>query len=188
MRQQHSRGALRSWIPRLLMLLALCCAAAQETSGYGPRNDAVDASGRPAVRVGAGVPGVHCAETAEELAPLMAVTLEADLAKWRRNYTMTDFERLVTESGLRDWRQGERLVLIHNNSWYYYAHKQEAAVALPRGPTPEDRVHVTQFVHPWITATQWWFEEAVSAWNMTFPGAQRSRSCAALCLTCWCAL
>ena len=175
----------------LLTLFALCCVAAQlrgcaahDISGYAPANEgsaaAVGADSLPllGVRVGDGVPGVQCAESAAELAPLLAATLEPDIATWQRSsdgapaaaYTIADFEALVR--GGADRYDGERLVLIYNNSWYYFKHARASAVATPRGATPETQVpHVTT----WVTATQWWFEEAVSVWNMTFPGASHTR-------------
>jgi hypothetical protein len=158
----------------LLALLALHCVAAFETSGYAPGDGAPAGGGRPFVRVGDGVPGVRCAESAAELAPLLAVTLAPDIATWQRSgagasaapYTLADWAELVRAGA--DRYDGERLVLIHNNSWYYYAHARASAVSTPRGLTPEASV---PFVSLWVSATQWWFEEAVSAWNMTFPGA-----------------
>lgn len=158
----------RTWrLARMLALLALRCVKTHDTSGYATGPDTV--SGRPAVRVGDGVPGVHCAQSAAELAPLFAVTLEPDVALWRNRsaaspYTVADWHKLVNSGA--DNHDGERLVLIHNNSWYYFLHGRASAVASPRGPTPESNV---PFVSSWVTATQWWFEEAVTAWNMTFP-------------------
>lgn len=157
----------------LLALLALCRVAACDTSGYASGGD--DADRGPPVRVGDGVAGIQCAQSAAELAPLLAVTLEPDVAAWRRSgggaaaapYTLADWEELVR--GGADQYDGERLVLIYNNSWYYYMHARASAVATPRGATPEA---VVLFVTSWVTATQWWFEEAVTAWNMTFPGAR----------------
>ena len=175
----------------LLTLFAVCCVAVQlsgcaahDTSGYAPANGgstaAVGADNLPlvGVRVGDGVPGIRCAENAVDLAPLLAATLEPDIAAWQRSsdsataapYTIADWEALVR--GGADRFGGERLVLIYNNSWYYFKHVQVSAVATPRGATPETTV---PFVTSWVTATQWWFEEAVSAWNMTFPGAPQSR-------------
>jgi hypothetical protein len=175
----------------LLALAALRCSAAHGTSGYAPPGDdaAAAAGGAAPVRVGAGVPGVACAASAADLAPLLRDTLEPDVAAWRPGgaaavaaaavyaganatvapFRMDAFERLVRDGASR--YDGERLVLIHNNSWYHFAHARAAAVVTRRGAMPEDSV---TFVSPWVSATQWWFEEAVAVWNMSFPGAWRA--------------
>ncbi len=165
-------------LARTLAVLALSGAYA-DTSGYAPAGNG--AGNATSVRVGDGVPGVKCAEGAADLAPLLAVTLEPDIATWQRSgsaaYTMADWQALVRSGA--DRFNGERLVLIHNNSWYYFEHALASAVVTPRGATPETTV---EHVSSWVTATQWWFEHAVSSWNMTFPGALRGAGLRRACL------
>jgi hypothetical protein len=190
MRTRRAARALRT----LLALAALRCSAALDTSGYAPPGGDDDNVAGGRVRVGAGVPGVTCAASASDLAPLLSVTLEPDVAAWRPGgaaagaagtggegapFRIDAFERLVREGANRF--EGERLVLIHNNSRYYFAHARASAVAARRGSTPEASV---PFVSPWVSATQWWFEEAVAVWNMTFPGARLPAACCVRALRC----
>ena len=76
----------------LLALAVLRCVAAQDTSGFSRREEgnaagaaAADNPARPVVRLGDGVPGVQCTESAAGLAPPLAATLEPDVATGQRS-------------------------------------------------------------------------------------------------------
>jgi hypothetical protein len=155
-------------------------AAAQiETAGYDNAGDTPGDAG-PRVSVSNALPdGTRCAETVEEMAPLFAQMLTPDVADWThppgeaagappKRYNISDFQEFVAHGGANPGQ----LVLIHNNSWYYFAHARAAqgGVVARRAATPEEREEGDN--HPWVTAMHWWFEEAVTAWGWTCPGAR----------------
>jgi hypothetical protein len=159
----------------LAVVLLHCVAAQLETAGYA----APDAEGGagPHVQVSDVLPdGTRCAEREEELAPLFAQTLAPDLAAWTHppgaaadappvRYNVSAFQDFVAHGGANRMQ----LIMVHQNKWYYYAHENADFVVVPRAATPED--HMGGSVHPWVGAMHWWFEEAVTAWGWSFPGA-----------------
>ena len=149
--------------------------AQRETAGYASPVSTAPGDSGPFVTVADVLPdGTRCAETVEELAPLLALTLTPDIDAWafpnggaaagaaRVRYNISDFQAFVAH----DHANRGELVMIHDNRMYYFGQRGDSVVAR-RAPTPEDRIQFE--VHAWIGAMQWWFDEAVTAWGWTFP-------------------
>jgi hypothetical protein len=179
-RRAALRPRVRAAVGRALLAAALCAsllrpAAASDMAGYAPPEAEAAGGNASAPRVRVGSVADSCTGEEADLAPLLALTLDRDIAAWRARagaagaFAPAQFEALAR--GAWDPGHSYRLVMIHNNSWLFFAHCNASCIDPPRAAGPEAQA-AADCSAGWGDSARWWFQTAVQDWGWSFPGAR----------------